>query len=212
VRVTNEGNVVPWLLATQAVIHNGCTTGVEAYVMGVPAVSYRAYVDETYDNGFYRLPNLVSHQVFDLDGLQAILRKILAGELGVADGADRSAAIARYLAARDGQLACERIVDVLAAMAQNHSRRPETPLIQQLQGQLLLTGRTLVKRAKTYLPRSHNKPAFQRHRYPQIALDDIRSRISRFQKLLGDETELQVEPLQGSFFRIHPPTRRANNS
>jgi len=212
VRVTNEGNVVPWLLATQAVIHNGCTTGVEAYVMGVPAVSYRAYVDETYDNGFYRLPNLVSHQVFDLDGLQAILRKILAGELGVADGADRSAAIARYLAARDGQLACERIVDVLAAMAQNHSRRPETPLIQQLQGQLLLTGRTLVKRAKAYLPRSHNKPAFQRHRYPQIPLDDIRSRISRFQKLLGDETELQVEPLQGTFFRIHPPTRRAHNS
>jgi surface carbohydrate biosynthesis protein len=36
VRVTNEGNVVPWLMATRAVIHNGCTTGVEAYVMGVP--------------------------------------------------------------------------------------------------------------------------------------------------------------------------------
>jgi len=27
VRVTNEGNVVPWLMATQAVIHNGCPTG-----------------------------------------------------------------------------------------------------------------------------------------------------------------------------------------
>ncbi|MGD8447363.1 MAG: hypothetical protein PVI94_27935, partial [Desulfobacterales bacterium] len=25
VRVTNEGNVVPWLIATKAVIHNGCT-------------------------------------------------------------------------------------------------------------------------------------------------------------------------------------------
>ena len=27
VRVTNEGNVVPWLLATKALVHNGCTTG-----------------------------------------------------------------------------------------------------------------------------------------------------------------------------------------
>jgi surface carbohydrate biosynthesis protein len=26
VRVSNEGNVVPWILASQAVIHNGCTT------------------------------------------------------------------------------------------------------------------------------------------------------------------------------------------
>ncbi|MFO7494130.1 MAG: hypothetical protein R6X05_00675, partial [Desulfobacterales bacterium] len=165
-----------------------------------------------YDGGFYRLPNLVSHQVFDLEGLQAIVRKILTGEIGVADGADRSAAIARYLAARDGQLACERIVDVLAAMAHNHSRRPETPLIQQLQGRLWLAGRTLVKRAKARLPGSHNKPAFQRHRYPQIPLDDIRSRIGRFQQLLGDEAELRVEPLHGSFFQIHPPTGRADNS
>jgi surface carbohydrate biosynthesis protein len=212
VRVTNEGNVVPWLLATGALVHNGCTTGVEAYVMGVPAVSYRAYVDETYDNGVYRLPNLVSHQVFDLEALQAVLGKILAGEFGAADGADRRAAIARYLAARDGQLACERIVDVLAEMAHNHSRRPETPLIQQLQGRLFLAGRTLVKRAKDRLPRSHNKPAFQRHRYPQISLDDVRSRIDRFQKLLGDESNLRVEPLHGSFFQIHPSTGRPTQS
>jgi len=212
VRVTNEGNVVPWLLATRALVHNGCTTGVEAYVMGVPAVSYRAHVDETYENGFYRLPNLVSHQAFDLEALQAVLGKILAGELGAADGADRRAAIARYLAARDGQLACERIVEVLAATVQNHSRRPETPLVQQLQGRLWLTGRTLLKRAKARLPSSHNKPAFQRHRYPQISLDDIRSRIGRFQKLLGDESEPRVEPLHGSFFQIHPSTGRAHNS
>jgi surface carbohydrate biosynthesis protein len=30
VTVTNEGNVVPWIMATEVVIHNGCTTGVEA--------------------------------------------------------------------------------------------------------------------------------------------------------------------------------------
>jgi surface carbohydrate biosynthesis protein len=54
VEVTNEGNVVPWLLATKALVHNSCTTGVEAYVMGVPAITYRASINETYDFGFYR--------------------------------------------------------------------------------------------------------------------------------------------------------------
>ncbi|MGD9315181.1 MAG: hypothetical protein PVI96_19865, partial [Desulfobacterales bacterium] len=36
VKVTNEGNVVPWLMVTRALVHNGCTTGVEAFLMGVP--------------------------------------------------------------------------------------------------------------------------------------------------------------------------------
>ena len=41
IHVTNEGNVVPWLLAARALIHNGCTTGVEAFVMRIPAFTYR---------------------------------------------------------------------------------------------------------------------------------------------------------------------------
>jgi surface carbohydrate biosynthesis protein len=87
--VTNEGNVVPWLMAAKALIHNGCTTGVEAYVMGVPAISYRASINENYDYGFYRLPNLLSHQCFDFEELSTTLGKILAGELGAAGGDER---------------------------------------------------------------------------------------------------------------------------
>jgi len=86
VQVTNEGNVAPWILASEAVIHNGCTTGVEAYVMRVPAISYRAAVDDFYDLGFYRLPNLLSHQCFDFEELRATLADILAGKLGPVDG------------------------------------------------------------------------------------------------------------------------------
>ena len=35
VELAQEGNVLPWLLAARALIHNGCTTGVEAYGLGV---------------------------------------------------------------------------------------------------------------------------------------------------------------------------------
>jgi len=86
VRVTNEGNVVPWILASQAVIHNGCTTGVEAYVLGVAAISYRPTVNDYYDLGFYRLPNLLSYQCFDFEELRGTLGDILAGRLGPPDG------------------------------------------------------------------------------------------------------------------------------
>ena len=91
VRVTNEGNVVPWLMGAKALIHNGCTTGVEAYLMRVPAISYRATINKVYDDGFYRLPNMLSHQCFDFEELRVMLQRILAGELGAADGDQRSA-------------------------------------------------------------------------------------------------------------------------
>jgi surface carbohydrate biosynthesis protein len=111
--VTNEGNVVPWLLATKALIHNSCTTGVEAYVMGVPAITYRETINEAYDFGFYRLPNLISRPCFNLEELEVTLAKILSGELGTAGGDDRKQLIDHYLAAHDGPLACERIINVV---------------------------------------------------------------------------------------------------
>jgi surface carbohydrate biosynthesis protein len=65
VRVTNEGNVIPWLRAAGALVHNSCTTGVEAYMMGVPAVTYMETRNEYYDDGYYRLPNSVSYRCFN---------------------------------------------------------------------------------------------------------------------------------------------------
>src|SRR6185437_3612246 len=113
VKVINEGNVIPWLLAAKTMVHNGCTTGLEAYVLGVPAISYLATFNEYYDYEFQGLPTKLSHQCFSFEELERTLTQILAGELDVAEGEERKALIDYYLAAQNGRLACERIVDVL---------------------------------------------------------------------------------------------------
>ena len=202
VRVTNEGNVVPWLMATRALIHNGCTTGVEAYVMTVPAISYRATVNDFYDYGFYRLPNLLSHQCFNFEELRLTLEKILAGELGVANGEERKALIEHYLAAKEGPLACERIIDVLEGIMQDRPELPKPAFHDLFGGWWVANGRRLIKRAKAYLPGPHNRPEFQRHRYPGISLEELHIRLKRFQQLLNDKGELRVEQLFHHIFRI----------
>jgi len=202
VQVTNEGNVVPWLVATRALIHNSCTTGVEAYVMGVPAISYRAAVNEYYDYGFYRLPNLLSHECFDFKELRGTLERILTGELGAADGDERKALIDQYLTAQEGPLACERMVDVLEGMMEGRLEFPRPPPHSLLAGWSMSTIRTLIKRAKERLPGSHNRPEFQRHRYPEVSLEEIRARLSWFQQVLGDSKELKVEQISQQFFEI----------
>ena len=202
VKVTNEGNVVPWLMATRALIHNGCTTGVEAYVMGVPAISYRAAVNENYDYGFYRLPNLLSHQCFDFEELNTTLGKILAEELGAAGGDEREILARQHLAALDGPLACERIVDVCEKIVAGQSERSKPALFDRLTGYCMATMRTLKRQIKARLPRARNKPEFHLHRYPEVSLEEMQHRILRFQQVLGDSKELRVERFSDQFFRI----------
>jgi surface carbohydrate biosynthesis protein len=206
VRVINEGNVVPWIMASRALIHNGCTTGVEAYALGVPAVSYRAAVNDYYDDGFYRLPNSLSHQCFDFAQLQVTLRRILSGEIGVAGGDSGRAFFNRYVAALNGPLACERIVEVIETSAKDAADSPDPAWHQRLAGVFAATRRRIYKRVKAHLPGySHNSPDFQRYRYPELSLAQVEARISRLPRIGGQDWDLRVECVQDQFFKISSP-------
>ncbi len=202
VRVTNEGNVVPWLLAAKVLVHNGCTTGVEAFVVGMPALSYRATVDDRYDDGFYRLPNRVSHPCFDFESLRETLIRVFKGDLGSAGREERKALVDRYLSGCEGPLACERIVSVLERLAAAPPRFRKPFLHERWHGRIQAGFRSLKKRYRASLPGSINQPAFQKHRYPVVTMEDIRDRVRRFQLVRGKRSNLLVEEFAGCFFRI----------
>ncbi len=204
VRVTNDGNVVPWLLASRAVIHNGCTTGVEACMLGVPAISYRATVNQCYDDGFYQLPHRVSHQCFDFGELCDALSQIFSGKLGAAEGEERRALIERHLAARDGAFACERIVEILERIADQTDRAKGHHHLKRIAAWIARQGLHQVKRFKSRLPGSHNRPEFQRHRYPGISLHEFKDRLAKFQQALEDGTAIKVDQTTEGFFRLTP--------
>ncbi len=202
VRVTNEGNVVPWLMAARVLIHNGCTTGVEAFVMRVPAVSYRKTVNDIYDDGFYRLPNRLSYQCFDFEELRTTLVRILSGELGAAGGEERKALVNHFIAGQEGPLACERMVDILARIADDLSQAPEPALIKRLAGWIQATRRRVLKTYNPYLPWSFKSVAFERQRYPGIDPGKLAKRIARFQQILGDDTQLLLHQVRDKVYRI----------
>ena len=174
----------------------------EAYLLGAAAISYRPTQNDYYDLGFYRLPNLLSYQCFDFEELRETVEDILVGKLGSPDGDERNTLINKYLQALDGPLACERMVDVLEGVIEGGSALSKTSLRDRLEGWSLSALRTLIKRSKEHIPGSHNRPEFQRHRYPEVSCEEIRARISRFQKILGDTKELKVEQKSHHFFEI----------
>ena len=202
VHVTNQGNVVPWILATRAVLHNGCTTGIEAFVMGVPAISYRASISEKIDNGFYRLPNAVSDHCFDFDQLRDRLNQILAGQPVTTNAEERKTVVDHYLASQSGPMACERMVDVLESFAAGGNDNSGPSAVERFQRKVIAGVYHQYKRIKPRLPGSHNRPEYQRHRFPNISVDRIKSKIERIQQLLNDNTRVSVEPLSDVLFQI----------
>jgi surface carbohydrate biosynthesis protein len=112
VEVVYEGNVAEWILASEICIHNNCTTGVEAYLLGKPAISYRPTSDPRFD---LYLPNALSNEAFTLEQLLQMTAAVLNGE-AIPGGKDAtaSAETARHFIANiEGKWACDNILDAL---------------------------------------------------------------------------------------------------
>ena len=132
-----------------------------------------------------------------------MLQRILAGRLGAANGSERKTLLERHMAAMDGPLACERMVEILENMSEIPDCTDNASLLKQLERWALGKGLQLVRGIKSSLPGSHNKPEFQRHRYPGIAIEEIKTKVSRFQQLLGDDRQLEIVQLSDVMFRIN---------
>jgi len=110
--------------------------------------------------------------------------------------------INRYLSAQEGPLACERIVDVLERIMVGRSELPQPAFYDRMEGWSVANGRRLVKWLLSYLPNSHNRPEFQRHRFPGISLNTLNEKIERIQRIFGENDKLKVEQLSNVLFRI----------
>lgn len=201
VKVINKGNVIPWLLASKVLVHNGCTTGLEAFALGVPAVSYLNSFDEYYDYDFQGLPTKLSYQSFNFSELQETLAKILQGELGAAGGEERKALIDYYLAAQRDRLASERIIDVLEQHGYDQSQPVARPINTYLTGRALAGLKTTLTQLNMRRP-GKNRLSYHLHRFPDISVEQIEHKIARFGQLLNRFDSVKVKQHSRFTFRI----------
>lgn len=199
VHVVNEKSVIPWLAATTALVHNGCTTAVEAAVMEKPAVAYRPVSHSTFD---LELPNSLSHQASDLEELVAKVRAIAAGELGPSNGGARHAILERHIASLEGPLAADRMITALCEAGYRDRRPPRPATLRYLQGWLHARGRTAVKQVYRRRAGHRNADEFHEHRFPGTSVEDLRQRIRRLTAQLDRFGHLRVAQVSDHIFRI----------
>jgi hypothetical protein len=197
--VANDGNVIPWLMAAQALVANGCTTQVEAAVLGTPAVNYQPVKSEMFD---FELPGLVSRCVFSREELSETVRDIMKGKLGPLDYAERRKILDRHIAGLDGPLAAERIVQVLEAGGYNKRQPPATSWNDYLQGWVHNHLRAMVKRINMHRPGHRNNLSYHAHRFPDLSVPEIMRKIQCMGRLLHRFDNIKVSQISQHIFRI----------
>lgn len=74
VHVVHEGSVAPWLFACKVLIHDGCTTGVEAFLADTNIINYKSIVNPEHD---LFLPNIFGVKRFNEDDVLQTMCEML---------------------------------------------------------------------------------------------------------------------------------------
>lgn len=197
--VEHEGNVAPWLMACDLMIHNGCMTAIEGALLGTPIIAYQPLRSEIYDR---HLPNSISHQCDTLDQLYDQVETTILGNAPPADGNALQAALADYLVQEDDRLAADRIVDVLQDQAASGNNGEKRAAGAGYVAWCAAEIRALGKWIRSFRPGDIYSPWHQRQQFPEMSLADIDEKIARFQNALGRFADIKASVVREDIFLV----------
>jgi surface carbohydrate biosynthesis protein len=199
VEVIHEGNAVPWLMASKVLLHNGCTTAVEAAALGVPTVTYQPVQAPSFD---YNLPNSVSRQALTEEDVRVQLQAVLDGEQGKPTPYDIEQILSSHLASQSGPLGSDRIIDVLSQSDRLGNRQVRVSNPHYIANYMRAQARSAIKRLNALHKDHWNSARYHSQRFPDISAAEINERIGRFGSVLGRFDDVIATPVSKHVFRI----------
>jgi len=196
VHVEANGNVVPWLQACSVLIHNGCTTAIEGYILKRPVI---AYVPVPSGEEFAtNPPNSVSDAVSTVDGVIEKVSAVLAGNGPAVNDEQRSTLLSRFIASLDGELAAQRIVNQVRDQIQVKRLSPH----QRLAGSVAARAKQLSTVVKSIRGKDRYGTDFKRQRFPEITVEKVGADVAKLSAISGLEATPNAELVAPDLFRI----------
>jgi surface carbohydrate biosynthesis protein len=187
VEVVYDSDLVAWLMAAGAMIHNGCTTAVEYALLDRVPISFEPLRDERYDSPQPRQASVVAETP------EEVCARIRADEGG---GRVRDALRRMVAGLGTARLSASVIAEDLLKLA-------PPPARPSLRGLLPGTLRALEKRLASFSPRSSSSPAYLDKKFPDLSEMDLKNRLMRLAAVCESGKEFsKVEKLSNRIFQI----------
>lgn len=207
VEVVGGGNVVPWLLAADVMIQNGCTTSVESYLLGRPSIYYRPVQSNQYE---LILARSVSYSADTMDSLCELVGSLAAissqGGERPQPRTDSETIVDHYVSARHGPFAVDRLLGELEQRyGQGLDRRPTVK--QKGAAMISIIYRQLRKWSVDHRPNHRNNIALVRSAFPYLPLTDVQCRLKRLQAASGRFHDIHIRQRSRNIFEVRKTDR-----
>jgi surface carbohydrate biosynthesis protein len=189
-----DGAAAAWILASEAVLHTNCTTGVEAFALDVPAISIQPTRLPIYDIFLSNRINLVTADVEET--LRVLQEVVGAGKNWAGYPPEFGKTFDHFFAGTRGAFASERVLEAIRD-AFEPALAPDAP-------------RPSWRPLAGYLPRTRTR---KHHAMvmPDIDAAGIERILQGFRQALGGTERLQVEPCGQLLFHVHGARARAEH-
>lgn len=198
VSVINSGNVIPWIMGAKALVSNGCTTSIEATVIGTPTLGYYPVRDSIIDD---ELPASLCDIAETAEQLAGKLKKINNGSYNIHNIS--KTVLDTHITSLDGALSCEKIIDVIDEYytKPGHTHRETWRKIPSV---LHNNARTVIKRIKSKNASTRQSNKYHQHRFPSISSEQLNNKIDRFATINPSFHNLRMESLDYDIFTLIP--------
>ncbi len=190
VHVKYDDELIPWLLAADAIIHNGCTTGIEAALLGRTSIMYRPINGGSFE---IRQPLAVSFMAkTPEDLLHAVALNVDGNEL-TCDAADN---LKDLVSSTNGMTCSQRIAENIAALATTHTNGISK--LKRVSGQFRSMRRSFEKSISAFNKTLPSSPDYIAKKFPRTSVEEVGERVGR----LADIFDLPRPAIQERSDRI----------
>ena len=205
VHIIREGSITAWLSHAFALMHNGCTTAMEASISSKPVVTYLPFERERhYLDG--DIPNKLGERVESLEALSETINRLFnssGSSLDDKKDTKPSEFITKKVYLDSEELAAEKIVNVWETF--DSKKLSSTCNWWKFQGQLLLaSGRNFMGTTlRRVFPQKFGFSQ-ENYKFPPMNAADIQDRVSRLQQTLKLSEPLECKLLSKRTVLIRP--------
>lgn len=188
VKVIHDGCVLPWILGSEVLIHNGCTTGVEAYMLNKPVIAYRPVINETYEPV---LPNQLSHQTFSKNELIKVVKSYLACSKALRTPEMEKIANF-YIESIGNSFASEKILDKLCDNLEQITidEKRESHIYNHL----------ISNSSQAFNSKSMLSNEYIRHKFNGLSINEVRDSLHRLKKAYSPFSKVNVKQIGETCF------------
>lgn len=196
VHVIFEGGISSWVHASIAVLHNGCTTGMEAYAAGVPAIAYVPF-----ESSINReIPNRLSIKCAKKVDVSLVLSRIINGEYVTDNRTPENDNLIKYrLSNVRGAAAAQRIVDVLETL--------NTPVAKSINPSFVGWKIGTKKKIKIMLKKITGKETKPMRKFPGIKLQELIQIRDNLTNVNGEYKKCDIRLLYGDVYLVEKNAR-----